>query len=488
MTGEDASQRPARAMGTARRAVGIIGATTMAVALAVMFSLGLQAAELPASPTWTWRATNETDVWRSPRGHFQALSWAALGVSVAGWILLAIALPVGGPRIRPLGRRARWAMRAVPWVLGLLAGAATLGSLMWSAELSRPFALAMAWATASTVCLLGSLAAWWESGHPRRAWVVTGLSLAVAGAVVATISPLVAYAFVRVSAVLWSLLARAPEQALAVGFLIVLAAPGFTAVASALLVSRALLTEPAPTESGAPRPERAVAALSRGSGTSAIGWSAPAVLVIVLLGTWATLPGRVPAPAPAPARTIAHEPVELPGSRLPPEDPGPWVPPEPETIPARIPPCTEDQLEVSIGGWSGMMGDTGAMIEALNVGDVACGLTGRPTLAITQGGEPIELRHELLREDAEITDPAVGAVLATGETARAGLYWPGYRNAADQETPQQATVHLSPGSPAMPADLGSADGGGEVGPAPFDIKAGIDGGAEIQVGVWTPAS
>lgn len=214
------------------------------------------------------------------------------------------------------------------------------------------------------------------------------------------------------------------------------------------------------------------------------------VVVIVLLGTWVALPGRVPAAAPAPARTIAHEPVELPGSRLLPEGPAPdsWAPPEPETIPARIAPCTEDQLEIGINGWNGMLGDTGATIEALNAGDVACGLTGRPTLTITQDSEPIELRHEPLHDDAEITDPAVGAILASGETARTGLYWPGYRNAADQETPQRVTVRLSPQGPEMPAELGPADGGGDAGPAPFDIKKGITGGAEIQVGVWTPAS
>lgn len=483
-------------MNAPRLASAIIGSTTMAVALAVLFALGLQAAELPGHALWG--STDGTDVWLRTRRHYGSWSWIALGASVLGWLLIALALPTGGPRIRPGGRAARLVVRAAPWALGLVGGAAMAGSSLWAVELSRPFGLATVWATALVVCVLGAVTAWWESGRPRRAWVSTGLCLAGAAMLVVVLLPLLGYVLVAALVVLPPGLLPRSDLALGALISIILAGPGFVTVVLALLTSRVLLATTGeagsdpdgsdPADPGRARNGSVGAVPGRSRITVAIAWSAPAVLVIVLLGTWAAAPGRAPEAAPAPALEITHEPVKLPGSGLPPEESAAdaWTRPEPETIPARIPPCTEDQLEISIGGWDHMTGDSAATIEATNVGEAACGLAGRPLLDLTQGGEEIDLHHQPLRDDADVTGPRVGAVLAAGEAGRAGLYWPGYRTAADLETPQTATVRLSPEGPAIPAEFSEADGGGEAGPAPFDISSGVEGGAELQVGIWTP--
>lgn len=102
---------------------------------------------------------------------------------------------------------------------------------------------------------------------------------------------------------------------------------------------------------------------------------------------------------------------------------------------------------------------------------------------ITQGGDPIDLRHEPLAGEEHLQDPALGAVLEPGATAHAALFWPGYRTAADQETPQSAEVILAEGAEPVPVLLETTPGHG-IDPAPFDLKDGVESGAEIQVGVW----
>ena len=72
--------------------------------------------------------------------------------------------------------------------------------------------------------------------------------------------------------------------------------------------------------------------------------------------------------------------------------------------------------------------------------------------------------------------------LRPGEVATAILFWPGYRTAADYTTPQQAFLVLEPegGTADEPVPVGLLEES-----APFDLKDGVEGGAEIQIGSWT---
>lgn len=67
------------------------------------------------------------------------------------------------------------------------------------------------------------------------------------------------------------------------------------------------------------------------------------------------------------------------------------------------------------------------------------------------------------------------------DTARSRLYWPGYRTAADQRTPQQLTMRISAAEEPVPVAFLSTPPGDDHGPAPFDLKAEVEGGAVIEV-------
>jgi hypothetical protein len=141
------------------------------------------------------------------------------------------------------------------------------------------------------------------------------------------------------------------------------------------------------------------------------------------------------------------------------------------------------------------MGDSGAMIRATHRGARDCVLTGAPHLEIMQGGSRIALKEEPLvgQDDGSGQVQKHGAKdaatvgLRPGDTASAPLFWSGYRNAADQETPQQVTVRLTDDGDAVRAELepmGEGPAPDEPAPAPFDLKAGVPGGAEIRIGHW----
>lgn len=232
-------------------------------------------------------------------------------------------------------------------------------------------------------------------------------------------------------------------------------------------------------------------------------WSvlAPGAVAIALLAVWAAWPvpappadatppdNVVPPPTPAPAPvpgTASADPTRDPQAR-----------PTPVAVPPDMPACAPEQLTLQVTGFDSAMGKSGAGIRAANTGSQPCALRGRPVITIVQGGDPIDLRPvpmddrtgEVPAADLAREDPDSGAVLAPGGTATAGLFWPGYRDAADQTTPQSVSVALTVGGPPIPAPItGDGTVSGSPGPAPFDLKDGVPGGAELRVGAWTPST
>ncbi|SDP52212.1 Protein of unknown function [Pedococcus dokdonensis] len=167
----------------------------------------------------------------------------------------------------------------------------------------------------------------------------------------------------------------------------------------------------------------------------------------------------------------------------PPPGEGPRPPgvPAPSPTTKRTPvvkasrPCGPTDLTLQATGWDAAMGDTSVTIVATNQSSTACWVQGHPSLRLLQGGVDLHLEVGTPKTSAygePLRAQRVG--VAPGGDALFGWWWKGYRNAADQETPQTVVLDLGRGAPLrleLPRD-----------PHLVDV---VDG-AKVDVTPWGP--
>lgn len=533
----------------------VVGSAMLVAGVAVMLTVGVWASRLGDPPGWQFdcRDTNScVDLWIGARHHYWAVAAGAAVVALGGWLVVGAGLPGGraaadGPStptqrprttvptvlahllvmvvvgIAPI--RIYWSppgwlellavvavvllgLGLVGWrnrapqqdrserdrtlrrvvMLPVMNGAIALAfaASAWTITFSRPFTAGLVTATATAATLA---IAWWlrlgRQRGARSAYFAVGaaMGMTVGAMGIIGVIPVIGWAVVLLpflSMPLVVLLGGLMVHAMDLSPTIEPASAEVEAEGSRSATSRHL-----------PRP------------TLPVQWGLVGLVVAVLLvaGIWAARP--VPAlpadahlpippspPIPDPSPSAAPEP-DAHGPHAHGPDDASTPPPPPRVDPKGLPACAPSDLEISVGGWSAAMGDSGATIHATNRGAHDCVLTGTPHLDITQGGKRIELKEKPLtgQDDGSEKAPkhAAKVGLHPGDTASAPLFWPGYRNAADQTTPQQVTVRLTDDGEAVRATLepmGEGPSPDDPAPAPFDLKAGVPGGAEIQIGHW----
>ncbi|RCS80111.1 DUF4232 domain-containing protein [Brachybacterium alimentarium] len=545
---------PRRALAVLRPAPWAIALTLCVGALAVLICVGLWASRLGDPPAWAFDCddTTCTDLWIDARRYYLGVSAGAGVAAVLGWLLGGFAVPArpvpaapsvaapepvlraddapasapapaqapapapapAPPSPAPRGRRATEVWRLLGVML--LAGALLVGAGWLAISVSRPMGLAGA-GVAVAVAAGGA----WRWMRPGAASDRTAYWMAGAGTGV----PLLVLGLVCLHPV-----------AFVVTMLVVAAPLRGIPMLSALLLAGAVVT-------GRLLPRQA-AVESRASGGAArpvparpdAGRLVTAFAVVALLALGVRAAWPVDAPADDAwvdaARSEAPEGAGTevgPGGRSDSDgsaDGGSTSgdgstgsgegtadgtlagrPRDPESSPpmdaSDLPECAAGNLAISAGGWDWWTGNSAGALTATNDGEEACAVRGTPELTLTQSGEEIALRPEPLTHLEATEQPEDGIGLRPGDSARSLLYWPGYRTAADQETPQTLTLRLAPGGAPQSVDLsgsGSDDpetpGSGddapaaaardEVGPgeAPFDLVPGVPGGAVIEVGPW----
>lgn len=435
----------------------IVGVVVLAVSIAVMAVVGVWAAQLPPANPWLCLDECSVDIARDQRGHYYWVTVGAIAAVLLAWLIMTLSIPSGAHRL-PRAHRLAGASLALGAVM-------TVGALGALQSISLPTAAAM-WALGSTSLLLGgwSLVRQWDTSD-RAAVMVSAFFLALGHGI---------GLYPAVAVVAW-----ASEMLTAPGregphTVVVLGIPLTLASACALTgiwEMRRYGPPPARPRSVTPR-DRAALLLLTG--------------VIVFVGILAAWPLPAP-PWDEPSTLLAASPelVDEPVSRpLPaapsPTTPSPSPPPGPEASAWRA--CTKADLRVEASGWDSVSGKSSGSLNAENVGTTDCALRGTPGLQIIQGGDPIDLRVEPLTSVPTAAQQPGGVGLRPGEVATAILFWPGYRTAADYTTPQQAFLVLEPegGTADEPVPVGLLEES-----APFDLKDGVEGGAEIQIGSWT---
>jgi hypothetical protein len=147
-----------------------------------------------------------------------------------------------------------------------------------------------------------------------------------------------------------------------------------------------------------------------------------------------------------PAATAAPVHVEPIPTPLP---PGPS--PSPTTRHTRPPvkadrPCGPTDLELRATGWDSAMGDSSVTILATNRSVSACWVEGYPQLRLFQGADDLSLDVGHPRRGPSGQDLAVARIgVRPGERATFGWWWKGYRQQADQHTPQTVVLNLGVG-------------------------------------------
>lgn len=152
-----------------------------------------------------------------------------------------------------------------------------------------------------------------------------------------------------------------------------------------------------------------------------------------------------PAAAGAPTRAAPEPPSPAP-------DPLPT--PSPTTRHTESPvranrPCAPTDLTLEATGWDSAMGRSAVTIVATNESSTACWLEGYPSLRLLQGGSDLRLEVGHAARGAsgqELTNERVGVL--PGGRAGFGWWWKGYRQQADQHTPQTVVLGLRGGEQA----------------------------------------
>ena len=529
-------------------AVGVLAAALVLAGIGVLLVTGIWASHLGSPPSWAFDCndTTCTDLWADARSHYL---WTMAGAGLAtllGTALCALAIPRSavphrpGPREpgtrhpdphRP-GPRRTLASLIVP----LLLAAAVLAGAGWSAlAFSRPFGLGVA----LLGLLLAVLAAWrWlrpGATSDRAAYVAATLGtfapMLLCGLL--ALHPLGFLAGIVLVGTFWL-----GVPVLTVVLLLGVAATDRllprTAADDSLAADPAAPSAPtaapaAPAAFSAPEATLAPAAATPVARAPRRRWSrlvtSIAAGAILALAGFAALPVDAP-PADAwkyadssalgDSEPGAESPDQAAGAGDPsgagqpegagspraadrttgadestgaggdPASPGAAAPPS-EIDAAGLPPCRAQSLQLVAEEWDGVTGNSTATLRATNVGDAGCALQGVPELSLTQGGEEIALRPAPLTHLEPAAAAPDGIGLAPGSSARSRLYWPGYRTAADQETPQRLTVRTDAAEEPVTARFLPTPYGDDPGPAPFDLKAGVEGGAVIEIGAWEPA-
>lgn len=512
-----------RAYGLRPPAVGVLAAALVLAGIVVLLVVGLWASRLGDSPEWAWDCndTTCTDLWADARGHYLRVAAGAGLTTLLGAALCSVALPRQAVPRREGSRRALLRLIAPM----LLAAVMLWGALWLALAVSRPVGLAVA----LLALLLATLTAWrWQrpgAESDRTAYLSAGLGVmapALVGGVLAFHPPgllaavlllgspwlgavVLAFVLLAGSALMGRLLPRTqdvpradaaaqapatgppPDTARHVAAEEAAAADAGTAASprrrlSVLLTSAALATILVASVLAA-RPVDAPSAdawkyagasgsetgkeTGTGNETGAGDSGAPGIEGtpdISAEGSSGAAGDRVPS-APALAGTAAPTAVS-------------------EIDAAGLPPCRSQSLQLVAEGWDGLIGNSVATLRATNVGATSCALRGVPELMLTQGGEEIGLRPEPLAHLEPAVERADGIGLAPSSSARSRLYWPGYRTAADQETPQTLTVRTDALEVPVTVSFLPTSSGDDPGPAPFDLQAGVEGGAVIEIGSW----
>lgn len=498
----------------------------MLAGIVVLLVVGLWASRLGDSPEWAWDCndTTCTDLWADARGHYLRVAAGAGLTTLLGAALWSVALPRQAVPRREGSRRVLLRLIAPM----LLAAVMLWGALWLALAVSRPVGLAVA----LLALLLATLTTWrWQrpgAESDRTAYLSAGLG-------------------VMAPALVGGVLASHPLGLLAAVLLLGYPWLGAVVLAFVLLAGGALMgrllprTEDAPRADAAgpapaagPLPDTALHAASTGTaaaaaedaaagaGTAAsprrrmnVLLTSAALAAILVVSVLAARPVDAPsadawkytgasgseagnetgagdsgAPGIEGTPDIGAEGSSgVAGDRAP-SDPDPVgagaaaPTAAPEIEAAGLPPCRSQSLQLIAEEWDGITGNSVATLRATNVGATSCALRGVPELKLTQGGEEIDLRPEPLAHLEPAVERADGIGLAPGSSARSRLYWPGYRTAADQETPQTLTVRTDAVEVPVAVSFLPTSYGDDPGPAPFDLKAGVEGGAVIEVGSW----
>lgn len=489
-------------------AVGIIAAALVFAGIAVLLVTGIWAGSLGAPPSWAFDCndTSCTDLWADARSHYL---WTMAGAGLAtllGAALGGLALPRTAVPRHPgpphPGRRGPDPSRPIPHrgvgtLIGpLLLASAVLTGAGWSAlSFSRPFGLGVA-----LLGLLLALFAAWRWLRPgarsdREAYVSAALG---------TIAPILAC----------GVLALHPLGLLALIVLLGTFWLGVPVLAMVLLLGTVAMdrllprTEADGSQDAHPPPPSA-AVPSRHWSRLATSIAVGAVLVLAVL---AALPVDAPSADAWKYADSSDFDFAGPADQAADQAPGTGGPsgadrptgaggttgagggpastdaaasPSASAIEAAgLPPCRAQSLQLVAEGWDGVTGNSTAALRATNVGATSCALRGMPELTLTQGGEEIALRPAPLAHLEPAAEAPDGIGLAPGSSALSRLYWPGYRTAADQETPQTLTVRTSAAEEPVTVRFLPSPYGDDPGPAPFDLKAGVEGGAVIEIGAW----
>lgn len=499
--------------------IGVLAASLSFAGVAVLLVVGVWASRLGDPPSWAFDCndTTCTDLWAVARRHYLQVAAGAGLTTLLGAALGGFAVP---RLLVPLREGPGHVLRRV--VVPMLFTAAVLWCAFWLAlAFSRPFGLAMAllgmllalliawrWLRAGA---LSDRAAYWSAGLATMAPLLVGGALtlhplALLVAVVILGSPWLGVPVLTVvlllgTALMRLLLPRAGAEPQA-------------GTRSAVPVAGPSPDAVRPVARGAVRPV-ARAAAPRGRSSPLV--TSSVVIVILLLAVLAARPVDAPSadawqytddsghgPAES-AEQAGHADPAGPGGPASGQgqsadgpagagtpssssDPAPSADPAPSMAPAEevadLPPCSSDALQLVAEGWDGITGNSVAALRATNVGATACALDGIPELTLTQGGQEIGLRPEPLTHLEPTVEAAEGIGLAPGSSAQSRLYWPGYRTAADRETPQTLTVRIDPAQEAVAVRFLPTPYGDDPGPAPFDLKSGVEGGAVIEIGPW----
>lgn len=445
----------------------LLGEVTVATAIIVLVILQVRTAGLGPDPARGWDCNIScTDLWADARSHYARTSYLAAAAAVLGWTLIGTSRPARSS----CPRRFRWPMVLVALVAVLLINTAQALSELPLFVLGQP-ALVLGNLTAT---LLTAVLSWWVlrrcSHGDAWSWWVSG-AIVVAGAV----------AF-------WAVLGLAVQASAPIPIFVGFLAPGIVDVGALLVL---VLQRRAATQETT-RPDPGAIATSAPGSTSESDTtprrhrstllSAALAVAVIGLGLWAARPVDAPpqdatelsvaiasqqaSPAPTPAHT--------PSGTLPPLEPSVVPPPSDWRV------CDGADLAMTAEGWESAAGDSYAVLVATNTSDTPCVLSDAPLLAVSQGGTDLHLAQQPLeRSRFTSTPPASGVGLPKGASAQAYLFWHGYRNAADQTTPQVLTARVQQGDEAVPVAF-DGDAESELRAAPFDL---VDGGA-IEVGRW----
>lgn len=483
-----------RADGFRPPAVDVLAAALVLAGIVVLLVVGLWASRLGDSPEWAWDCndTTCTDLWADARGHYLRVAAGAGLTTLLGAALWSVALPRQAVPRREGSRRVLLRLIAPM----LLAAVMLCGALWLALAVSRPVGLAVA----LLALLLATLTTWrWQrpgAESDRTAYLTAGLG-------------------VMAPALVGGVLASHPLGLLAAVLLLGYPWLGAVVLAVVLLAGSTLMGRLLPRTEDVPRTDTAGQAPASPRPCMNVLLTSTALAAILVVSVLAARPVDAPAAdawkyagaldsetgneteteagdsgAPAIEGTpdLSTEGSSgVAGDRAPstPDLAGTAAPAAVSEIDAAgLPPCRSQSLQLVAEGWDGITGNSVATLRATNIGATSCALRGVPELTLTQGGEEIDLRPEPLAHLEPTAERADGIGLAPGSSARSRLYWPGYRTAADQETPQTLTVRTDAAELPVTVTFLRTSYGDDPGPAPFDLKAGVEGGAVIEIGSW----